>query len=62
MSKILQNVSIQIKYVQYYMMIFNCTDKCYEHTNLIIENRKDIPQLPDITEKRFIIGSISNDR
>ena len=37
MSKILQNVSLQMKYVQYYMMIFNCTDKYYKHTNLIIE-------------------------
>ena len=38
MSKIVENVSKQIKYAQYYMMIYSCTAMSYEHILPIIEN------------------------
>ena len=34
----MKNVSIQLRYAQHFTLIYNCTVKCYEHTNLIIEN------------------------
>ena len=33
-----ENISIQLKYAQYYTLIYNCTVKCYEHRNPRIEN------------------------
>ena len=38
MQLIVKNVSIQLRYAQYNTMIYNCTVKCYAHTNSIIEN------------------------
>ena len=37
MSYIVENVSIHIKYAQYYMMIYNCTVKSYEQKIPTIE-------------------------
>ena len=38
MSEIVENLPIQIKCAQYYMMIDNCTFNYYEHIKSIIEN------------------------
>ena len=38
MPQIVENVSMQIKYGQYYMRIPNCTAKSYEHLIPRIEN------------------------
>ena len=38
MSYIVENISIQIKYAQYHMMIYNSTVKSYEHIIPILEN------------------------
>ena len=38
MSEIVENLPIQIKCAQYYMMIYYYIVKCYEHTNWIVEN------------------------
>ena len=38
MSTMVENVSKQIKYAQYYMMIYSCTAMSYEHILPIIEN------------------------
>ena len=37
MSSNVENVSTQIEYAQYYMMIYSCTAKSYEHILPIIE-------------------------
>ena len=38
MSKIVENVSKQIKYAQYYMTTYSCTAMSYEHILPVIEN------------------------
>ena len=38
MTKIVENVPIQIKCAKFYMKIYNSMGECYEHTNSILEN------------------------
>ena len=49
MSKIVENVPIEIKCAQYYMMIYNCIEQLIMAQKF--DNRKYIPQLLDIAQK-----------
>ena len=37
MKGIVKNISIQLRYAQYYTMIYNCTVGCREQKNLIMK-------------------------